>query len=419
MGNPDLEHVEQILRSLQEAEVLDIVTLGGDLFSYPQHAEVIRMASSMQFGLGIITNATQITQETANTISPFVRTCGVSIRGSNRSGFDRMAGVAGAFDAMLRGLRALADNGISISLLYDPVRGNTDGLFTMTRMLIEDLRLPIISLQLNRIIPQGRAIEHWQAIAVSKDDYLHLFEQMLEVERCFGIQTSAGDAFPFCQVPPRFWPLLARCEYGALWGAVTSRGDLKRCSVHGVSLGNILEQSLTEIWQSHRVLLSYRSLECVPPICHGCVLLKECAGACSLANAAGVAASLYEWEPIGVGEEAGRSYASQLPSEHEISLDDSDDNELSAVRPTLTARARFRSERVGILCVPEPMNVVMEQSALPWLIVDEAERRIVELCDGNHTFEEIVAATQGNLSDHSRSMVARSLSFLRHHGYLD
>jgi hypothetical protein len=100
-------------------------------------------------------------------------------------------------------------------------------------------------------------------------------------------------------------------------------------------------------------------------------------------------------------------------------LDDSDDNELSAVRPTLTARARFRSERVGILCVPEPMNVVMEQSALPWLIVDEAERRIVELCDGNHTFEEIVAATQGNLSDHSRSMVARSLSFLRHHGYLD
>lgn len=419
---PALSVVERILEALRVAEVMDIVALGGDLFAYPFYLEFLRLAASMGFGVGIITNATLVTDRTVAAISPYVNSCSVSFRGPSEDVFDAATGVEGAFAASIRGLRLLADHDIPVGLLYDPLPENYEGLFETVRMLVEDHGIPLLALQLNRLVPQGRGYHFWDQVCLQPAHYHVLFEQMIRVRDRWGIPALAGDAFPFCRVAPRYWSLLERCEYGVLWGAVTPQGDLKKCSVGTPILGNLLEEPLTEIWQHSKPLRDYRSLQWVSDQCVSCPMLPECTGGCSVSALGASKDRPDSWKPKAVAAEMAEAYRAGRNKEAkavELRTLLSSTSWGHDVRPSLRVIPRFRTDTVGILCVPCSSAVTIEQSELPWLVVSESEKRVMELCTGDRTQQEvarIVAREQGD--QFTDEAVGDFLSGLKTHGYL-
>lgn len=415
---PPIEHVERILQALEDAEVFDIVTLGGDLFSYTRYRDFIRLAAEMDFGVGVISNATQITPDIAQELASYVNSCGVSFRGPDPDTFDAITQVQGAFHAAVRGLKALANAGITISLLYDPLPKNYRGLFEAVRTLVEDHGLPVVALQLNRITPEGRGLGNWEQIALPPEAYYELFEQMLRVREALGIRVQVGDAFPFCRVPASYWPLLERCEYGVLWGAVTSRGDVKKCSVGAVTLGNVLERPLTEIWQHSVPLIDYRSFQWTSDECRRCPLLMECAGGCAISTPGERHDQPDYWKPMAVDPALAMAYKAKLKVSGKGRncalpvLCKPDD------RPCLAVRPRFREDTVGVLCVPYSPTVVVEQGDLPWLVVNEVERKVMELCNGLHTVREMSQVLRQELPGVTPAMVEQCLIDLSEYGYL-
>jgi len=73
---------------------------------------------------------------------------------------------------------------------------------------------------------------------------------------------------------------------------------------------------------------------------------------------------------------------------------------------------------VGVLCVPYSPTVVVEQGDLPWLVVNEVERKVMELCNGLHTVREMSQVLRQELPGVTPAMVEQCLIDLSEYGYL-
>ncbi|MDY7039832.1 MAG: radical SAM protein [Chloroflexota bacterium] len=96
-----------------------------------------------------------------------------------------------------------------------------------------------------------------------------------EIERLreAGYRVKFGNCIPQCFTPSAS----AGCLAGVAYCAVGPWGDLRPCT-HSLTLcGNLLTDSLAEVWQSP-AMQSWRSL--IPPACHRCAAFSQCHGGC-------------------------------------------------------------------------------------------------------------------------------------------
>jgi len=241
--------LERVLKLLDEAVAIGTKTLvitGGEPMIHPEIFRVIREGRARGLGVNVTTNGTLIEKKWDSIIASGVSSLSISVDGLKET-HEALRGLKGCFTRSMRGLRRVrAETDIALSIYFTVTNQNVHELravYDLSRELgvgfdfwpvndAEDLYL--VAPEHKRLYRE--AVEH---IARSHRDVAarrHFYEM--------GLDYHAGAGGP------------VRClglvdQYG-----VTYEGDLLPCCVwggDGLSVGNVFERPLTELWRSPRV----------------------------------------------------------------------------------------------------------------------------------------------------------------------
>ena len=102
-----------------------------------------------------------------------------------------------------------------------------------------------------------------------------------KVKNEFKIAIELVDPYPLCVVNEEYWDLITPCKCGATDISINGVGDVSRCGADpNYRLGNILVQSIDEIWNKAPELVAFRNMDYLPKKCQECEFKMRCRGGC-------------------------------------------------------------------------------------------------------------------------------------------
>ncbi len=234
--------------------------------------------------LGIITNGLLINQEVANQLSRFpkLRKIKVSLDGGNVETNDSIRG-RGVFEKVIQNLLPLKrEGGFDIQFMITIMKSNFRSLPSLFK-LCQDLS--VNGLIIERFIPLGRGKEIMGEV-LSKEEWKEMIGVLLDF---FSDDEEDISFLPYQAFQVNFngeEPELlgAPCVIGADGFCIMPEGTVFPCRRFPVSLGNLLSESLRQIWENSELLEKLRKKENLKGKCGSCDQ-EECRGCRSLALA--------------------------------------------------------------------------------------------------------------------------------------
>ena len=235
-----------------------------DLFDLLAYAQALGFTNTMA------TNATLIDDEVARRL----RRCGLAIAAVSLDGFDAAShdlirGIPGAFDAALRGMRALRRAGILLHINITAMEYNLDQLEALMA-LVEELGAGILLMY--QLVPVGRG-RNINAAALDLGANERLIRFMAEAQR-----TTRAILEPVAG--PQYWPFLLQrsgiergpflrlaetvfhgCCAGRGFVYLKPNGEVWPCPFIEVSCGNVREVPFSTIYATAPVLQDLRARE--------------------------------------------------------------------------------------------------------------------------------------------------------------
>ncbi len=234
--------------------------------------------------LGIITNGLLIDQEMAKKLSRFskLRKIKISLDGGNAETNDTIR-QRGAFERVMQNLPRLKEIGkFEILFMITVMKSNFRSLPSLLRLCQES---GVNGLIIERFIPLGRGKEIVGEV-LGKEEW----KEMIGMLTDFFPADEEEDPF----LPYQAFQVSFDGEESELFGApcvigsdglcVMPDGTIFPCRRFPVSLGNLLNESLREIWEKSDLLERLRKKENLKGKCGSCDL-KDCRGCRSLAFA--------------------------------------------------------------------------------------------------------------------------------------
>ncbi len=278
-GQMTAEEVEVVLRRIRnEAEVPSVSFTGGEPTMRDDLPKLIRSAVRIGLRVNLITNGTLLTDSLARQLRRSgLRSAQVSVEGPNVEVHDDLTGVPGSFDRTMHGIEALKGQGIYVHTHTTINRLNREHIEAMPA-LAKSLGLPRLSM--NMVMPCGTAGTGETALRYSEIG--PMVQSVKRTAREVGIEFMWYSPTPYCMFNPIAGGLggkaCAACD-GLL--SVAPNGDVLPCSSLTDPVGNLLNQSFEDVWNSERALY-YRDREYVPEECRSCGHLDICSGACPM-----------------------------------------------------------------------------------------------------------------------------------------
>ena len=277
---PPFETASTILGVLSENGVEEVVLLGGEPTLHPQFERICTRVGELDFAYrGVVTNGTHITSSIADALSKNGFWVDITFRGPDAAVFDGLAGKRGAYASARESAVLVSKLGIPLGIEFDCTRQNYQGVYDTVADIIDAGASPR-QLQLHRILPAGDAATAMDRFSLSSAQFQVVFKQASRIHKDFGLRVVFEDGFPFCLVDSCYWDLIAPCACGYTLLTVSPTGEARYCSCHDSSLGNILTESLSAIWEHG--LSEYRfGRGRLPEPCRQCDIADVCRGGCS------------------------------------------------------------------------------------------------------------------------------------------
>lgn len=282
-----LARVDRVLTSL---EVDHVTITGGEPFARKDIFELLDLVKSKdggKVGIQIISNGGLIDDAIATRLAPYnVGYVQCTLDGPTAALHDEHVGGQkdgqSHFDKTLAGIAALKRAGVNVVGCTVITRKNAARLAEIIALFRS---LGVRHIALSRFSPAGYAARHAAELLPSRDDLLVAFRQAIGF-------TSGADPMQFTctmPVPPctveteELAPLsFGTCAIGTKFQefALGPDGSLRHCTLHGSSLGDVLDVDPAEIVQSRQVTEYKRTL---PEFCVGCLHADTCGGGCGAA----------------------------------------------------------------------------------------------------------------------------------------
>jgi radical SAM protein with 4Fe4S-binding SPASM domain len=270
--------LDQVKEDFDLSRLMLCIT-GGEPLLRRDFFEILGYAHQLGYRWGMTTNATLITREVAHRLALCgMGTVSVSIDGL-RETHDRLRGLPGAYDAAMRGIQNLLDEGafraVQVTTVVNHENiGQLDALFEiMDGLDIDSWR--VINLE-----PIGRALQ-WPERMLTKEDYLRLFS-FIRDKRQAGYPVQYGCSHylgPAWERELRDWYWL--CNAGIYTASIMANGDIGACldieRRPETIQGNIRRDRFKDVWEN-RFELFRRDLSEGSSFCQGCEHADHCRG---------------------------------------------------------------------------------------------------------------------------------------------
>jgi radical SAM protein with 4Fe4S-binding SPASM domain len=260
---------------------------GGEPLLREDIYDLIEYASSFDMQVVMATNGTLITKEVAEKLKKAgLERAAISIDGFGNA-HDDFRGVNGAFEDVLRGMKACEDVGLAIQLFTMVTRSNYHEIEKIIR-LADDLSLWRIYLIYLIAVGRGKDISE---ACLSTNENMRFFDYVAEKQKEVKVWLK-----PICN--PQYWAYLkdkglvdhedgikfTGCTAGITRFHIFPNGDVTPCAYLPVKAGNIREQGFLDIVRDSEVFKALRARE-VKGHCATCRYKRICGGCRSRAYA--------------------------------------------------------------------------------------------------------------------------------------
>lgn len=285
--------------TLDEAKTLidDIATIakpvliltGGEPLLRADLWEIVAYAQEKGLKPVLGTNATLVDDAVAAQIARSgMPRISVSLDFPTADAHDAFRGDTGAFDAAIRGIRAVRRVGVGVQINTTVTRLNRHLLPDLHRLAVE---LDVQAFHPFLLVPTGRGAD-LSGVELTADEYEETLRWVYETQKTSPLQFKPTDAPQYQRIvrqaclregcPPPVGHGMDGMTRGCLAGTgfcfVSHVGDLQPCGYFDLRLGNVREQPFSCIWAESPVLDDLRHPERLKGKCGACEYKAVCGG---------------------------------------------------------------------------------------------------------------------------------------------
>lgn len=267
--------VDKIIRAVFNSWIPHVYLIGGEpsllgCNKLNEYIELLTQRSSVT----IVTNG----QIYLDGLSDKLACLGVPIHGTEKT-HDFLANKKGSFRSALRSAEAYAKKGFNVRCIPVLTRENFDQMYEVIS-IARDIGME--SVFVDRYEDGGMGSHSSEELKPSLEQFRIALGQMIAARNDFGIPIGWGTAIPFC-LDERLVSenMSADCGAGITFCAVNPKGEVRACNQSERVYGNILQNSLGEIWHTPE-LSEFRDLKWIEKPCNDCSALYECMCGCKV-----------------------------------------------------------------------------------------------------------------------------------------
>ena len=258
-----------------------LILTGGEPLLCPYLFELIAYAREKGLKPVIGTNATLIDDAVAAKIAAAgIPRVSVSIDFPTAAEHDRFRGTAGAFDAALKGVRALRAAGVEVQVNTTVTRLNRHLLGEMHDLAVG---LDAQALHPFLLVPTGRGAD-LADVEMSAGEYEETLRWVCERQKASPLEFKPTDAPQYqrilrqCGTGKSACPFTRGCLAGTGFAFVGHSGDVQPCGYFDLKLGNVRETPFSQIWRESPVFDDLRHPERLKGKCGICEFKAVCGG---------------------------------------------------------------------------------------------------------------------------------------------
>ncbi len=305
----------EVIDNMADAGVAILTFSGGEPLLRRDIYDAIKRADDNGMLCTIASNGSLITPKVAKRLARVgIKRVEIGLDGAKAETHDFLRDKPGSFEATIKGIRNCAAIGFDELATTMTLHSKNIGELEETIDLAE--RLGATRFYLNRLIPAGRGVESCYLDVTPRDKikalealYSKLYKSVTEGfgVQCYargmtyyarlGYERSKGTVFTVSEALSGYEKMFQRefglevsrivkklatgfggCTVGLTYAGLTASGDLLPCVPAQIKLGNLLEQSLEEIWISNELLNYLRNREGLKGSCKMCSYNPLCGG---------------------------------------------------------------------------------------------------------------------------------------------
>ncbi|KYK36064.1 MAG: hypothetical protein AYK19_09605 [Theionarchaea archaeon DG-70-1] len=308
----DLENGKKVIDQVHDVGCSYIIFGGGEPFTRKDIFELMEYAFKKDIKIAISTNATLIDREKAKKISDLeVYNVQIGVDGTEDV-HDTIRSVKGAWKRTYNAIYHLLDAGIPVTAIFTTMRSNFSNIEEYIDFMKDEFG-DVVYLIFVRATYAGRAMETGEVLSAIEwlnaanriteklnfDNWSHIpYCYILDSIRLNRIvkefmKTSLGEqVYPEqvrrdvleknVPVEEAVYKLVGGVCKAGLWHmAVDPDGNITPCAEMGISLGNIKETTIEEVWKNHEIFRKLRNRRTeIKGKCSACSSFEWCRGGC-------------------------------------------------------------------------------------------------------------------------------------------
>jgi len=305
----------KVIDNMSDAGVAILTFSGGEPLLRGDLYDAIKRANDNGMLCTIASNGTLITREVAKKLAKVgIRRVEIGLDGATPETHDFLRNKIGSFEATIEGIRNCAT--VDFDELAITMTLHSKNISELEEIMSLAEKLGATRFYLNRLIPAGRGIEACyldvtpiEKIKALEALYNKFYKSVIDEVgmQCYargmtyyarlGYERSKGKVFTVSEALSGYEKMFQEkfgleiskivrklatgfggCSAGLTYAGLTTSGDLLPCVPAPIKLGNLLEQSLEEIW-IHNELLNYiRNRKALKGSCKICAYSDLCGG---------------------------------------------------------------------------------------------------------------------------------------------
>ena len=264
------QQTRDILAQMAGIGVVDVAFSGGEPLLRRDLELLIMFARAQGMSTGTSTNGYALTEQRARSLKAAgLNRLQVSLDGTEAA-HEKVRG-KGSFAKAVTAIRRSVSAGLRTHICFTAMRSNAH-LFPEMLELARDLGVD--GFNLSQFVPTGRgALEEGLDPSTAK----WLLQTWLLAKASYPDLHLTAHSSGLAALAPPDDACRGGCQAGMSIGCITPDGDVTPCVMLPLSLGNINERPLAEIWSRSETIAALKSRD-VKGICGSCSHKEECGG---------------------------------------------------------------------------------------------------------------------------------------------
>jgi putative heme d1 biosynthesis radical SAM protein NirJ2 len=250
---------------------------GGEPLMREDIYELTEYATSKSLRVVLGSNGTLITKSVATSLkNSGVKGIGISLDSLNPKKHDVFRTYEGGWRDTVKGMRNCREAGLPFQVHTTVMKWNKDEILDITDFSVG---MGAVAHHTFFIVPTGRGIDLEQQ-SLEPEEYESLLRNIMEKQKEVSIELKPTCAPQFMRIAkmmgmsPRFG---RGCIAGTNYCIISPTGDLQPCAYLNMPIGNVRQQSFSDLWSNNPTLIQLRSLD-YKGKCGSCGFKKSCGG---------------------------------------------------------------------------------------------------------------------------------------------